>query len=135
MTSRLEDFIGKPVVIQLVEPIAAVHSVEEIIDEDMEEDGRPVSYGRAAMSVMKKAVMNPQTRQAETQDSPILQQVLQGEIETVGEEGFIFSTKGGDGKTRVAIYTHFNNVRAVTFALEHVAQEEVPEASPIIRPN
>lgn len=125
MKSCIESFLFKPVVIQLVEPIAAVHSVEEVTDEA---DEKPVTYGRAVMSIMKKAVMDPQTRQPVAQDSPILQQVLQGEIDSVSEDGFIFTTLGGDGKTQVAIYTHFNNVRAVTFALEHV--EATPEAEP-----
>lgn len=125
MKSCLENFLGRPVVIQLVEPIAAVHSVEEVIDDEEEE---PLTYGRAAMSIVKKAVMDPQTRQPVSQDSPILQQVIQGEIESVSEEGFIFMAVGGDGKTKVAIYSHFSNVRAVTFALEHIAVE--PEAQP-----
>lgn len=125
MKSCLEDFLGKPVVIQLVEPIAAVHSVEEVVEEDGAES---IVYGRAAMSIVKKAVMDPQTRQPVSQDSPILQQVIQGEIESVSDEGFIFVAVGGDGKTKVAIYSHFSNVRAVTFALEHIAAE--PEAQP-----
>lgn len=142
--SCLESFLNKPVLLQLVDPIAASHSSEEVTLEDTSDsEGHPIKCGRAIMSMQMQGVINPQTGQPVvdprtnspmSREQPILIQIVRGEIVEIGDDGIMFATVGGDNKTQVIIYVPNRGIRAITFALEHVEQVVKSEPS-IIVPN
>lgn len=139
----LENFLGKPVILQLGDPIAAAHSEEEVSIESDEDGVENTTCGRATLFMVSQKVVNqqgqpmidPATNKPAVRQQPILVQVIKGEIEAVDERGVAISTVGGDDKTQVLLYIPRENIRAVTFALEHVELEVTPEPSPILKLN
>jgi hypothetical protein len=81
-------------------------------------------------------MIDPNTQQQAVQEQPVLVQVLRGEIVALSDDGLMFSGIGGDQKTQVLVFVPLQNVRAVTFCMEHVSQEEKKtDVSRIIAPN
>lgn len=101
--SILENFCEVPVVLQLKDPLAAVHSARELTV-----DGK--SCGEAQISLMSADGKAQQ---------PILVQVIKGSIDSFDAEWIIFSTMGGDNKTPVRVLVPRNSVAGVSFAVEH----------------
>lgn len=107
--SSLENFINKPVILQLVDPIVAVHSVEQAAFNDPETDA-PIPCGKAGITMRQTTEGQPQ---------PVLMQVLSGEVVAFDEHGVVFSTLGGDSKTDVLQYIERRSIRCMSFAINH----------------
>lgn len=140
--SCLENFLNKPVLLQLGDPVVAAHS-SEWVELEKDEAGESVACGRAIMTLQEqpaldnqgRRMVDPNTGHPAIQRQPVLVQVLVGEIVALSADGLMFSTIGGDGKTQVISYFPKENIRAVTFATEHVPMAKPEDPPKIISPN
>lgn len=128
--SCLENLIGKPVIVQLGDPIASAGSRKKT---EVEVDGVKEECGDAIMAVQQVPQRHPETGETVVGQQPVLVQILKGEIASSSDDGIVMSTEGAHN-TPLLVYIPMENVRAVTFAMAHVEPEQVKEGSQIIQP-
>lgn len=123
MTSLIDKFSNKPVLLQLVEPQLAVISAEEV---DL--GGELGKCGNASL-----AFMTP--KDPATQAQPAMIQVIRGNIEEHDDDFILIATTGADNKTPVRVLVKRSNVRAINFVVTHVAlPEPTPAPNQIVTP-